>query len=180
MYSLSLPLCGHVAFRCGVLLNIYDNLRFVGSQVSHILFNCCCVCGWKPFVVVCVVGLVFHFFVAPFSLLAVFYKAFTFNQDVSNWNTNAVIDMAESKCILSPSLWPRLPRLCLLNIRQLEFHRITILTRFVIFVFVCLKRCLFCCLWWVGLSFSLLHPLLQCFNPHLCSIRTCPTGIRGR
>ena len=65
-----------------------------------------------------------------------------------------------SKCTLSPSLWPRLPLLCILNIRQLEFHRITILTRVVVFVF--LKRYLFCCLWWVGLSFSLLHPLLQC------------------
>jgi surface protein len=32
------PLCGHGAFRCGVLLSIYDNSRFVGSQVSHILF----------------------------------------------------------------------------------------------------------------------------------------------
>ena len=48
------------------------------------------------------------------------------------------------------------------------------------FVFVFLKRYLFCCLWWVGLSFSLLHPLLQCLNTHLRSIRTCPNGIRGR
>ena len=78
---------------------------------------------------------------------------------------------AYSKCTLSPSLWPRLPLLCLLNIRQLEFHRITILTRFVLFVFVFLKRYLFCCLWWVGLSFSLLHPLLQCFVSHLRSIQ---------
>lgn len=54
---------------------------------------------------------------------------------------------------LSLSLWPRLPLLCLVNIRQLEFHRITILTRFVLFVFVLLNRHLFCCLWWVGLFF---------------------------
>ena len=32
------------------------------------------------------------------------------------------------------SLWPRLSLWCILNIRQLEFHRITILTRFVLFV----------------------------------------------
>jgi len=30
--TLSLPLCGHGAFRCGVLLKLYDNSRFVGSQ----------------------------------------------------------------------------------------------------------------------------------------------------
>ena len=33
-----LLLCGHGAFRCGVLLNIYDNSKFVRSQVSHVLF----------------------------------------------------------------------------------------------------------------------------------------------
>jgi surface protein len=37
---------------------------------------------------------------------------------------------------LSPSLWPRFPLLCILNIRQLECNRITLLTRVVIFVFV--------------------------------------------
>ena len=63
-----------------------------------------------------------------------FFAAFVFNQDVSKWNTGAVTVMRASKCTLSPSLWPRLPLLCILNIRQLEFHRITILTRFVIFV----------------------------------------------
>ena len=62
-----------------------------------------------PFVVVCVVwGLVFLFFIAPFSLLAVFKEAPVFNQDVSTWNTGAVTTMYESKCTLSPSLWPRL------------------------------------------------------------------------
>jgi len=46
--------------------------------------------------------------------------------------------------------------------------------------FVCLKRYSFL-LFVVGWSFfSLLHPLLQCFKAHLCSIRTCPNGIRGR
>ena len=38
-------------------------------------------------------GLVFLYFVAPFSLLAVFYRAFVFNQDVSTWNTGAVTTM---------------------------------------------------------------------------------------
>jgi surface protein len=215
------------------------------------------VCGLKrdPVVVVCVVGLVFFFFVALFSLLAVFFKASAFNQDVSNWNMDAVTDttqmfgdaaafadntffcagstntgnwptsvirasdfvgsgvtdfscsntflhnvmfksvvddwcgndhakktavqiahgsiedwdvsritnmkelfrskssfnadlskwstgavtnMNSSKCTLYPSLWPRrLPLECVVEyMRQLEFHRITILTRFVIFVVV--------------------------------------------
>ena len=119
------------------------------------------------------------FFVAP--SLAVFFSASAFNQDVSKWNTGAVTDMYHSKCTLSPSLWPRLPLLCILNIRQLEFYRITILTRLVLFDFVLLKRHSFCCLWWFGLSFLLLHPsLLQCFIKHLRSIRMCPNGIRGR
>ena len=65
----SLPLYGQGAFRCGVVLNIYDNSRFVGSQVSHVLFFFCVYCGlkWDLVVVVCVVGLVFLFFVAPSS-----------------------------------------------------------------------------------------------------------------
>ena len=51
--------------------------------------------------------------------LAVFVKAYEFNQDVSNWNTGAVTTMAMSKCTLSPSvvLW------CKCIMRQLDFHR---------------------------------------------------------
>ena len=96
---------GHGTFRCGVLLNIYDNSRFVGSHVSHVLFLFFG-CGLKRdlVVVVCVVGLVFLFFVAPFSLLAVFHSASVFNQDVSKWITGAVTNMAYSKCTLSLSL----------------------------------------------------------------------------
>ena len=45
-----------------------------------------------------------------------------------------------------------LPLLCLLNIQQLEFHRITILTRVVVFVFVFCKRYSFL-LFVVGWSF---------------------------
>jgi len=48
-------------------------------------------------VVVCVVGLVLLFFGAPFSILAVFFQASTFNQDVSNWNNGAVTTMECSK-----------------------------------------------------------------------------------
>ena len=68
-------------------------------------------CGLKRdlVVVVCVVGLVFLFFVAPFSLLAVFYAASAFNQDVSNWNTGAVTNMQLSKYSLSPSLLATAP-----------------------------------------------------------------------
>jgi len=84
-----------------------------------------------------VVGLVFVFCVAPFSLLAVFGGASAFNQDVSKWNTGAVTNMDSSKCILSlsPSLWPRrLPLWCVVEyIRQLEVRRVTSLTCFVLF-----------------------------------------------
>jgi hypothetical protein len=60
-----------------------------------------------------------------------------------------------------------------LNIRQLEFHRITLLTRFVRFVLCVFETVLFL-LFVMGWSFfSLLHPLLQCFKAHLSSIRTC-------
>ena len=90
-----------------MLLNIYDISRIVGSQVSHVVvlvFGC----GLKRdlvVVVVCVVGFGLSlFFVAPFSLLAVFQYASAFNQDVSTWNTGAVTSMYGSKCTLSSSL----------------------------------------------------------------------------
>ena len=111
----------------------------------------------------------FFFFVAP--SLAVFYQASAFNQDVSKWNTGAVTTMSQSKCSLSL----RLPLLSNLNIRQHEFHRITILTRFVLSVFVCFKRYSFLLfVVWVGLSSFFVAPsLMQCFIEHLRSIRTC-------
>ena len=77
----------------------------------------------------------FPFVVAP--SLAVFYKASVFNQDVSKWNTGAVTSMSASKCTLL-SLSVATPSIVVyfLNLRQLEFHRITNLTRIVIFVVV--------------------------------------------
>ena len=80
--------------------------------------------------------MVFLFFVAPFSLRAVFNEASAFNQDVSKWNTGVVTNMMYSKCTRSPSLWPRrLPLWCVVEcLRQLEIRRVTSLTRFVIFV----------------------------------------------
>ena len=113
---------------------IYTTTRGSSGHKSHTFCSFCVVAVWRDLFCccLCVVGLVFLFFVAPFSLLAVFRGASVFNQDVSNWNTSAVIDMSSSKCTLSPSLWPRLPLLCILNIRQLECHLTTILTRSVI------------------------------------------------
>jgi surface protein len=81
-------------FRCGVLLNGQLEVRRVTSLTR---FCSLCVC-------VCVVDLVLLFFDAPFSLLAVFYNARVFNQDVSTWNTGAVTTMYRSKCTLSVSL----------------------------------------------------------------------------
>ena len=88
-------------------------------------------------------GLVFLFFVAPFSLLAVFIRASEFNSDVSNWNTGAVTNMFGSKCTLSLPLCGHASAVVLcfvsihvlvLHVQQPEFYRITILTRFVLFV----------------------------------------------
>ena len=70
-------------------------VRWVIKLKSHTFCSFYFVCGLKRdlVVVVCVVGLVFLFFVAPFSLLAVFQDASAFNQDLSNWNTGAVTNM---------------------------------------------------------------------------------------
>jgi len=128
-----------------VLLNIYDNSEFrrvtILTRFVHFL------CLWfetGPFVVVSVVGLVILFVVAPFSLLAVFQQASAFNQDVSKWNTGAVTTMQESKCTLSlPLLW-RLPLWCGVEytcMRQLEIHRITILTFSHVLFFPSFSKC---------------------------------------
>jgi surface protein len=152
VYSLSLPLCGHGAFRCGVLFEYIPQLEvLVGSQVSHVLF--CCFCLWfetGPCCVVCVLGVVFLFFVAPFSLLAVFSGASAFNQDVSTWSTGAVTRMDYSKCTLSlPLCWPRrLPLWCVVEyIYQLE-----------VLVGSQVSHVLFCCfcLWFETVPFLLL------------------------
>ena len=39
---------------------------------------------------------------------------------IGDWDVSAVKDMHWSKCTLSPSLWPCLPLLCILNIRHLR------------------------------------------------------------
>ena len=122
MYSLSLPLCWprRLPLWCVVEYIRQLEVRRVTRLTRVVLvFGC----GLKRdlVVVVCVVGLVFLFFVAPFSLLAVFMSASVFNQDVSKWNTGAVTDMNGSKCTLSPSLWPRHPLLCILNIDDSSF-----------------------------------------------------------
>ena len=100
MYSLSLSV-GHGAFRCGVL---FENVRQLEVRRITILTRFILLLWlWfetGPFVVVvCAVELVFLFFVAPFSLLAVFAYAVAFNQDVSNWNMGAVTTMELSKCL---------------------------------------------------------------------------------
>ena len=118
MYSLSLSVAAP-------LIVVFVNLRqleFIGSQFSHVLL----------YIFLCL------FFVAPFSLLAVFTHAFTFNKDVSNWNTAAVTDMYGSKCDRSLSLSAprRLPLWCVVEYMYMYFRRITSLTHFVVFFFV--------------------------------------------
>jgi len=39
---------------------------------------------------------------------------------IGDWDVSAVTSMYQSKCTLSPSLWPRSPLLCILNLRHLE------------------------------------------------------------
>ena len=107
---LSLPLCWprRLPLWCVVEYIRHLEVRRVTSLTRVVLvFGC----GLKRdlVVVVCVVGFVFLFFVAPFSLLAVFYQASSFNQDVSNWNTGAVTNMRSSKCTLSSSLLATAP-----------------------------------------------------------------------
>ena len=69
------------------------------DHTSHMFCSfCCCVFETVPFLLF-VVGWSFFFFVAR--SLAVFYSASVFNQDVSKWNTGAVITMYRSKCTLS-------------------------------------------------------------------------------
>ena len=61
---------------------------------------------------------------------------------------------------------------------ELEFYRITLLTRFVNFIFCVFETVPFVVVCGgLILSCSLLHPLLQCFTKHLRSIRTCRNGI---
>ena len=129
-------------------------------------------------------GLVFLFFVAPFSLLAVFYQASAFNQDVSTWNTGAVTTMYQSKCTLSPSLWPRrLPLWCVVEYIYDNSRFVGSQVSHVEFFLFCLwfetAPCC-CCLCVVGVVFSLLHPslFLQCFKAQPRSNNCCarPSG----
>ena len=142
-------------------LHFSDNSCFIGSPCSHdFCYICFIFCLRYMYLFVVCGGLGFLFSVAP-SSLAVFAGASAFNSDVSKWNTGAVTTMYASKCTLSPSLWPRLPLLCILNIRQLECHRITLLTRFVILNFCVFETVLFFVVCG-GLVFSLLHPFCCC------------------
>ena len=148
------------------------NIRQLEFHLDHNSHTCCYfvfVCLKRDlFVVVCVVGLLFLFFVAPFSLLAVFRGASAFNSDVSNWNTGAVTTMYASKCTrsLSPSLWPRrLPLWCvLLNTCIFDHSRfVGSQVSHVLFflLFVCLKRYSFVVVCG-GLAFSFRCCTLSC------------------
>ena len=129
---------------------------------------------------------IFLFFVAPFSLLAVFRSASAFNQDVSNWNTGAVTQMDYSKCTL----------FLFLSVGHGSFRCGVVLniydnSRFVgsqfshvLFFVVCLwfetGPCCCCVCGGFGLSFLCGTLFLQCLMAHLRSIRKCPLGIQGR
>ena len=153
MYSLSPSLWPRLPLFC--VLNI-QQLEFhrITLLTRFVLFVFVCLKMVHFLLFVVWVGLSFSF-VAP--SLAVFWGASAFNQDVSKWNTGAVTTMQNSKCTLSPSLRPRLPLLRVFHIQQLEFHRITLLTRFVIFVLVFLKRYSF-----VVVCGGLVFPFLCC------------------
>ena len=158
MYTLFFSV-SHGTFRCGVLLNIYDNSSFIESQFSHVLLFC--VVFSKRYLFCCL-WCVWSFF----SLLhpAVFDSASAFNQDVSNWNTGAVTDMRYSKCTLSPSLWPRLPLLCFEYTTSRGSSGHNSHTYFVLLccVFETVPCC--CCLWWVGLFLFFVAPSFAVFE----------------
>ena len=127
---------------------------------------CCWLCG----------GLFILFFVAP--SLAVFQDAPVFNQDVSEWKTGAVTEMWGSKCTLSLSV--ATPSVVMFfNTLNCTTTRVPSDSHtFCYFLFLWFD--LFCGLWWVGLSFSLIPSLLQCLMVQRSSIRTCPNGLRAR
>jgi len=97
---LALPLlCGRLPLWCVAEYIRQLEVRRITSLTHVVLF----LCLWfetGPFVVVCIMGLVFLFFVAPISLRAVFEYADAFNQDVSNWITGLVTTMQFSTCTL--------------------------------------------------------------------------------
>ena len=154
-----------------------NNSSFIGSHLSHVLLFCFVFLKRYLFCCLWWVGLSL-FFVAP--SLAVFAYAPVFNQNLSTWNTGAVTTMNQSKCTLSPSLWPRLPLLCIFEYTTTRVSSDCNSHTFCYFCFCVFETVPFLLIV-VGWSFfSLLYPLLQCLSTHVSSIRTCPNGIRVR
>ena len=136
MYSLSHAFSSFRPLLCCFKV-VNDNSRVISSDHNSHTFCYFCFVFWN--VTVCGLWMGWSFFSLwhpVTSTLLVFAFASAFNSDVSNWNTGAVTNTYSSKCTLSPSRWPRLPLLCILNIRQLKIYRITILihVRFIMFV----------------------------------------------
>ena len=147
------------------------------------------------FVVLWCGGLIILSLLHPLFHLSVFNTASVFNQDVSTWNTGAVTSMYGSKCKISLLfVLPPPPYLCIPSSISLTTRLIymytpsavgyfNITTTRVLFVHNSHTFCYVVCGGLAGWSFfSLWHPLfslLQCFIKHICSIRTCPHGIRG-
>jgi surface protein len=142
---------------------MYTTTRGSSGHKAH-TFCYFCFCGLKRYFFVVCGGWSF-FSLAP-SLLQCFKPHLRSIRTCPNgirvrwqlWNGVSVLVLPLS--VATPSVG------VILNVRQLEFHRITILTRFIILFCVFVKRytCTFCCcLWWVGLSFSLWHPLFAVF-----------------
>jgi surface protein len=146
---------------------IYDNSRFVGSQVSHVLLFLC-VCGLNRDLVVvgCVVGFGLSFLCCTLlSFLAVFNGAWAFNQDLSNWNTSAVTTMSYSKCTLSHflSVTTAPSVVVCIDISRFVGSQVS----HILFSFFRLwseTESLLLFVWWVWSFFLLLHPslFLQC------------------
>jgi len=139
-----------------------------------------------------VLSVILTFFVAY--SLAVFLSATVFNQDVSKWNTEAVIDMGRSKCNLFLSLWqcgsPFVLRVSSCQFSPHTTHHTPHTTHHtphtthhtphvpVLFLNVTFCCCVGCCGCWLSFFLSLHPKLSQCFIKHLRSIRTCPNGIQ--
>ena len=103
--AISLPLCGlcgHALFCCVIMRQVEFHLITVLTH-SVVFLSL----EWWFLLIVCGGG---SFFMAR--SLAVFYRAFAFNREVSKWNTGAVTDFIGSKCNIFSSfavalwLWP--------------------------------------------------------------------------
>ena len=168
MYSLSLS----VATPSAVVYFEYTTTRVSPDHNSH-TFCHFVLCLWNGTFFV-VVG--WSFFSVLHPLLQCLIKHLRSIRTCPNgirvrwqiWEEVSVLSLPLSVATPSPD-----PLLCILNVRQLEIHRITLLTRFVLFVLVFLK-------WYSFLLFVVCWSFLFFVAPFSCSVSKCTSVQSGR